>query len=81
MCTGSLPTLWVPIGTMVSTIITVILILSKINLLKKGHLMNDRADGLLGGFVVVKPEDPMEWELDGKRVTVGRQYYSILQVR
>ncbi|KAL3125682.1 hypothetical protein niasHT_009769 [Heterodera trifolii] len=42
--------------------------------------MNDRADGLLGGFVVKNEEkNSTEFELEGENVALGREYYSILQ--
>jgi FtsP/CotA-like multicopper oxidase with cupredoxin domain len=45
-----------------------------------GHLMNDRADGILGGFVVMDKEEKIT-DLDGQKVQIGREYYSILQVK
>jgi L-ascorbate oxidase len=43
-----------------------------------GHLMNDRADGLLGGFVIY-PEDRTTPLPDETRVTATREYYMIIQ--
>jgi hypothetical protein len=42
--------------------------------------MNDRADGILGGFVVLDQEEEAITDLDGLKVQIGREYYSILQV-
>lgn len=44
-----------------------------------GHLMNDRADGLLGGFVIKSPDETVPI-VDGERVKPRREYHTILQV-
>jgi hypothetical protein len=41
--------------------------------------MNDRADGLLGGFVIY-PKDRTTPQADDSRVTTNREYYMVLQV-
>uniref|UniRef100_A0A915DRW0 Uncharacterized protein n=1 Tax=Ditylenchus dipsaci TaxID=166011 RepID=A0A915DRW0_9BILA len=43
-----------------------------------GHLMNDRADGLLGGFVIKRPQEIYK-DPSGQPLPVRREYYSILQ--
>jgi hypothetical protein len=43
-----------------------------------GHLNNDRADGLLGGFLIY-PKDRTTPLLDGTRIMTEREYYMILQ--
>ncbi|KAI1720228.1 multicopper oxidase domain-containing protein [Ditylenchus destructor] len=40
--------------------------------------MNDRADGLLGGFVIMRPDEVYR-NANGEVVQVKRQYYSVLQ--
>jgi hypothetical protein len=43
-----------------------------------GHLMTDRADGLLGGFLIY-PKDRTTPLIDGTRIMTEREYYMILQ--
>ncbi|KAI6197103.1 hypothetical protein M3Y94_01185400 [Aphelenchoides besseyi] len=43
-----------------------------------GHLMNDRADGMLGGFVIY-PKDQTTPLVTGDRIRTEREYYMIIQ--
>jgi hypothetical protein len=50
--------------------------------------MGDRAGGLVGGFVVLRPDERMEFHVEGGEeeqanqspLKVGRQYLALLQV-
>ncbi|KAL7070705.1 hypothetical protein ACQ4LE_009858 [Meloidogyne hapla] len=45
-----------------------------------GHLMEDSGEGLVGGFVVLKPDEKMEFEYDNKeKLKIGRQYLTLIQ--
>ena len=45
-----------------------------------GHLMEDSGEGLVGGFVVLKPDEKMEFEVDNKeKLKIGRQYLTLIQ--
>uniref|UniRef100_A0A914EMB4 L-ascorbate oxidase n=1 Tax=Acrobeloides nanus TaxID=290746 RepID=A0A914EMB4_9BILA len=43
-----------------------------------GHLGSDRGDGVVGGFVVMRPEE-ITPNLFGDRLDIGREYYALLQ--
>ncbi|KAF7635237.1 hypothetical protein Mgra_00005352 [Meloidogyne graminicola] len=48
-----------------------------------GHLMEDSGEGLVGGFVVLKPDEKMEFEVNNnnnnEKLKIGRQYLTLIQ--
>ncbi|KAL3080568.1 hypothetical protein niasHS_013762 [Heterodera schachtii] len=46
-----------------------------------GHMMGDRSMGLLGGFVVIRPDERIEFTTEfGDKIKIGRQNLAILQM-